>query len=464
MPEATSDKPSKKARDLFNKGFGALERGQLDYAINMFYTCIQMEPGYLQARKFLRAAEIQRGKQARGGWLRKAQALLKGLPKYGSAMATFRAGKAEQAMMAAEELLKDDPLNRKYVLLLARAADAAGMPDVAIQTLELAREQEPDDAELAKLAGELYLKAGRTSAARAAFERLVELRPHDLEAMRALKNAMALDSMATDGWARAQEKGGTYREIIKDTKEATLLEQESKAVKSERDVEALIAELRAKVQQEPENLNYRRALARLYAQKKQFDEAIGVIQEAQAISPGDPELDQQLSALQVQKYDEAIAQLEAAGDAAQAQAKKAERDEFVFRNLEERVKRYPNDLRLRFEWGAMLFERGALNEAIQQFQLSQRNLKYRPESLLYLGLCFKQKKQYDLAVDQLQMARSEIMVMNDVKKRVCYELGDTLERMDRKKEAIECYKQVYQVDIGYRDIAQRMERVYGSGG
>jgi len=51
-------------------------------------------------------------------------------------------------------------------------------------------------------------------------------------------------------------------------------------------------------------------------------------------------------------------------------------------------------------------------------------------------------------------------VMTETKKRVCYELGDVLERMGRAPEAAECYKQVYQVDIGYKDIAERVERVY----
>lgn len=460
MPETSPETVSKKARDTFNKGFVALERGQLDYAIDLLFSCVQMEPSFVQARKFLRAAEIQRFKQAKTGFFSKAGATMKALPKLGSAMALLQAGKADQAMAAAEELLKDDPLNLRYIMLLARSSDAAGLPDVGIQTLEIAREHFSDDADLVMLLGSLYRKVGRTKDAKNAFEKLVELRPNNMEALRALKDAMAVDSMSSDRWSDTAAKGGDFRGMMKDTKEAVLLEQESKAVKSERDSDALIAEMKGKIEKEPANINYRRALARLYAQKQMFDEGIDTLREAIAISPGDPELEQAVVALQSQKFERDIAQLEAAGDEAGAEAKRVEQAEFEFRSTDERVKRYPNDLKLRFEWGVMLLGRGMINEAIQQFQLSQKNLKYRPESLLNLGLCFRQKRQFDMAIDQLQMARKEIPVMTDTRKAVCYELGDLLESLDRKKEAAECYKEIYQVEIGYKDIAARVERIY----
>ena len=60
MAEVTLDEVTRNVRDLFNKGFGTFERGNLDYAIDMLFACVEIEPGFLQARKFLRAAEVQR--------------------------------------------------------------------------------------------------------------------------------------------------------------------------------------------------------------------------------------------------------------------------------------------------------------------------------------------------------------------------------------------------------------------
>ena len=45
--------------------------------------------------------------------------------------------------------------------------------------------------------------------------------------------------------------GGTFRDVMRDTDEATRLEREAKAVKSEDDADTLIADMLRKVQAEP---------------------------------------------------------------------------------------------------------------------------------------------------------------------------------------------------------------------
>ena len=132
----------------------------------------------------------------------------------------------------------------------------------------------------------------------------------------------------------------------------------------------------------------------------------------------------------------------------------------MFDDLQERVKRYPTDLRLRYEFGVLLYATEQTNEAIQQFQLSQRNPKHRIESLYHIALCFKRKHQDDMAIEQLESANAELPVMNDAKKDVLYELGVLYESSGNRDKAAVCYKQVYQTDIGYKDIAQKIEHVY----
>jgi tetratricopeptide (TPR) repeat protein len=85
----------------------------------------------------------------------------------------------------------------------------------------------------------------------------------------------------------------------------------------------------------------------------------------------------------------------------------------------DRVKRYPNDLQFRYEYGVVLYEHNRLNEAIEEFQLAQRNPQRRIRTLYYLALCFKQKQQYDIAIEQLQKAASEMTVMDETKKIFC---------------------------------------------
>jgi len=460
MAEITEDQVPKKVRDLFNKGFVALERNNLDFAIDMLLHCLEMEPRFLKARKYLRAAQVKRFKKKKGGLFSGAKSKLGAMPLYAKTMALVKAGKADQAVLAAEEMLKVDPLTPKFVQGFAEAALLADIPEAAVMTLEVCREHCDDSADVMEMLGDVYIKVGNTIGARECYERLNELRPNHPDSIRKLKNALASHSLNKDGWEQTADGGGTFQDLIKDKSEAKVLEKQAKAVTSAGDVDTLIADAQAKVDDEPENISYRRQLGRLYAQKKDFDSATAVLEKALEVSRGDPEIEKALTNVKVQQFDHNIATLNEAGNVEEAQAMELEKAQFVFDDLQERVQRYPNDLRLRFELGAMLYDNDYVNEAIQQFQLSQRSPNHRFKSLYYLAMCFKHKKQFDMAVMQLETAEKELPIMNDDKKSVCYELGELAMATGDREKAAEYYKLVYQTDIGYRDIAQKIEQVY----
>jgi len=458
MAVITEDQASKQVRALFTRGMQALERGNVDYAMDMFTMCLESEPRFMRARKYMRVAAISKNKGKKGGFFGKKKAI-GGMSQYLSTMGLVKQGKGAQAVIAAEKLLRNDPLNPKYVRAFAEAADMADLPEAAIQTMELVREHIADDAALIDMQGDIYMKLGEVSKAKECFDKVCELKPNDPASIKKLKDALAMDSMSKDGW-EGVEKGGSFRDMIKDSDEATLLEKQSKAVKTERDAESLIASTLAKMEAEPENINYYRELARLYGNNKRFDEALDVLQKAIEMNPGDPELDDSLTRMRVSQFDDEVATLAEAGDEEAAEAKELEKAQFVFDDLQHRVQRYPNDLRLKFDLGVMLFDNEYTNEAIQQFQQSQRSPKHRNQSLLYLAMCFKAKKQYDMAVQQLETAGSEHVLMDQTKKEILYQLGETHELMGDRDKALECFKQIYAVDIGYKDVSEKVEKGY----
>jgi tetratricopeptide (TPR) repeat protein len=461
MAEVILDNVPSRIKNLFNKGFVAFEHGTLEYAIDLMFQCVVAEPGFLQARKFLRAAEIQLFKQKKTSALTHKITFLKKLPLYIKTFMLLKRGKAMEALAEAEKLMRDDPLSVQFTRLFAEAAEAANLPEAAILTLEIARDYYPDNVSIMKLLGDSQRQSGNIKKARETFEKLAEMCPHDPTVIKALKDTLALDSLNRDGWEETQEKGGTYRELIKDTKEAILLEQEAKAVKSDKDADSLITDALAKIEAEPTNLNYYRSLARLYVQKKRYDDAIASLTRALEVARGDPEIDSTLSATRVQKFDHEIEQLREAGNTEAADAKEMEKIQFAFDDLQARVTRYPNDPKLRYDWGVMLFENEYVNEAIQQFQISQKSAKHRVSSLFYLGLCFKQKSQYDLAKEVLEKAMADISVMDATKKNICYELGEIWDLMGNHEKAVEYFKEIYRVDINYRDVTHKIDQEYG---
>ena len=460
MAEVTVDKVPQKTKDLFNRGFVAMERGNLDYAIDMFTACLELEPNLHKAREYLRLAEIKKFREKGGGQLAHLLSTLTGLSSMIKAQSMMKT-KPMQAIEAVEKLLRDDPLNMRHIRLLDQAAELAGEPEIAIQTLAIARKHYPRDTAILERLGRLYMKTDQPRLGRECFEALCELKPNDSGAMKLLKDAMAIDSMSKDGWEKVGAKGTKFTDLIRDRKEADVLARESKAVVDKNDIEVLVRENKARIQREPGNINYRRALANLYASNKMFNEAVAALKEAQTVSGGrDPQIDQTITTVRIQAFDEEIRKLTEAGNTAAAETKRAERDQFLFADLQDRVVRYPNDLQVKYDFGVMLFERNQINEAIQQFQASQRNAQRRIQSLFYIGLCFKEKQQYDLASEQLQKAVSELPVMDDTKKEIVYELGLLYELMGRTDNAMELFKQIYQMDIGYRDVAAKVEQGY----
>ena len=66
----------------------------------------------------------------------------------------------------------------------------------------------------------------------------------------------------------------------------------------------------------------------------------------------------------------------------------------------------------------------------------------------------------DLAENALSEASKELSIMDNTKKEVLYEKGLIHTEMGGKEAALDCFKQIYEVDYGYRDVAQRVEASY----
>ncbi|MFT5239849.1 MAG: tetratricopeptide (TPR) repeat protein [Candidatus Promineifilaceae bacterium] len=458
MAEVTIEEMPRNVQDIFNRAFAAFERKNYEYSIDLFTSVLNHEPGLLKARQYLRRSQIAKSKAAISGSAAASLTLTKCMGNYLKAQMLAGGKNPKKGMAAADKLLSQDPLHPQFVQIFATAAENAGYPEAAILTLEMAFERRGDDIAIAKRLAGLYADVGQTRKARECYERLVELRPNDLNLLKILKDAIAIDSMEGTWKQDDTTQKRSFRDIMKNSDEAALLEQESKAVKTDKDADALIADALAKLKDDPDNINYYRALGRLYAQQEMFKESIEVLQMAVERSPGDAELDRALSSVHVQRFDHELTVLASeGGDSSAIENLELERAQFVLDDLGDRVQRYPNDLGFKFDYGVALLSHEHVNEAIQNFQSAQRSPKHRTRALYHLSICFKKKKQYDMAAEQLQTALSEMPIMNENKKDVLYELGQVHELIGNEDVALSFYKQIYQVEIGYKDVAERVE-------
>lgn len=445
MPVLTLEEAPRKVRDLYQKAFAAYERNNLDYAMDLFSTLLELEPDLLQARKCLRAANIKAtgGKKTGGlsgmGTVMKIKSVIKKDPR--------------AALQLGEKLLRMAPFNKGFLEAYEESARAAKNLEAAIISYEAAQDAYATDVAFLRKLALLYMDSGKTAEGREIYETIVRMNPKDQTAIKQLKDAAALDTMQSGGWTGAT----SYRDVMKDKKEAVLLEQEGRSSKSGEASTDLLAETELKVKREPDNMNYRRALADLYIKSARFSDGIDVLQKGMEISGSvDPQIELMISEAKEKMLASEAKALRDAADPA-AEEKEIELEQYRMDTAADRVARYPNDLSYKFNYGKLLYKHNFYNEAAQQFQLSQRSPQKRIESLYYLGLCFKAKGQMDIAIEQLSKAVAELPTMDKQKKDILYDLGAMYEESGNVQEAKSAYKAIYSVDIGYKDVDKKIE-------
>ncbi|MCG3149238.1 MAG: hypothetical protein PCFJNLEI_02698 [Verrucomicrobiae bacterium] len=460
MAETTVDNLDRRAREFYNKALAALERNNIEYAIEMFLQCLAVAPNFTQGRKFLRAAQMKRSESL--GAMKRMFASAKVAPTVTKAKLAIAKNPLE-AMQIIEQALSDDPKNGQALLTLAEAAEAAQHYETAAQTLDTYVKLNPRDTKALHWLGRMFGSTGRHDLAREIYERLLQANSNDFEAQKGLKDATAHGAMQGGGWEEAK----SYRDVMADKEEAVELEQKSRMVRAEDHVDNLIRELKERAKQDPDNPVHQRELGKLYAQKNDLDTALQYLEKLFASESGnDPGLEKEINDIKAKKIQTKINELKAAlvatpGNAAleaELAAHDTELSKLQLRDAEHLVEKYPNDLMYRFDLGVLYMKTGNINGAIEQFQKAQGQPQRRVASLNYLGQCFEQMDLLDMATDQYAKAQEELPMMDGLKKEITYNLGNCYEKMGDLDKAIAEFKKVAAVDFGFKDVRQRITR------
>ena len=450
-----------KAQQFLDKATKAAERGNLELALSLCRQAVGLAPGDENARHQFHETRIRFFRRQKKGGLGLKMAEMGAQMKFGKVQGLLKQNKNEEALAAAEELLEINPLSLKLNEFYFDIALRSGHPEALLSAMEALASAVPEDVECQLLLGKTYMQQGVYARAKECFLTASKAKPADLNIQKMLKDAMAKDTM-NQGWEEVAGKAGGFVALIRNKEEAARLDRNAKAIVTGDDAESAIAEAKEKIAREPKNINYYRGLARIYIQNKRFDEALATYDAARKVNPSDPELDRNWSDTKIRSYESQIEALRAEGQTDAADELEVEKEQFAFDDLVRRVESYPNDLGLRYDLGVKYYVYEAYDDAIQQLQLAQRSPKHRLEALYYLACCFKMKGQADMAVMQLEAANSQLQVMDDLKKRVVYTLGQIAEEAGDIDRAFGFYKDVYAADISFADISERMQRIHAA--
>jgi tetratricopeptide (TPR) repeat protein len=461
MPEKELQAIARPLRDQYEKGLAAIHRENLDYAISILDAILRQEPAFYSCREALRAAQFKRAGK-KGGFLKRMIGTASHSPLIARGQLALRSNPLD-ALVTAEQILNSDPHSLAAHRLLAEAALAADLPRTAVLSLDIVFKHAPDRKSAVKLATALA-RTGQIARGESILVDLASTFPNDMAIQQALKDVSAQRTLS-EGYDTLEGGTGSYRDVLRDKATAASLEQQQRQSGTADVLSQQAANFEAQLAQDPNNSRLLRAAAQLYSEQKDFDRALACYQRIlDAEGASDPTLERIITQTTIQRFQKQIDQLDpAAADHDQERARLGtELKEYTLTQARRLAERYPNDLQLRFDLGLLLFRNNQLNEAIAEFQKAQAHPHRRIQALNLLGQCFARRGLHDLAARSLQTAIREKQTFDDEKKELLYELASVLDQSGKAQEAIESFKLIYEADIGYRDVAAKIDAYYSA--
>ena len=443
----------------------------IEYAIMLLKGIVQKDPCFGEARDQLR--KLEKSKVVSLGFFARFMSALKTYSTLTAGRAQLARKKPLEALRCAEDMLAVNLKSLAALNLMAQAGRDLDARFISIEALEIAKEYFPKNIAVLDWLAEEYAANNQGTHALRIRQEICALRPEDLAAQQKVRAAAALATMQTGKWEEKDTSGTGegYRKILKSSDEAVKLEQKDRIARNVDDVKELIEGLEKQIADGKGNQEMKRKLADLYQKAEQHDKAIEYYHMvAEEIGAMDPFIDRAIEKSTIAKYEKSIREWRDYAVAAPDKKDDADKNIAIIegqlnsykleRSLE-RVNNYPNDLQLRYELAIVYFDLGNFENALGQFQLSQRNPQRRLSSIVYLGQCFHEKKQYDIAIEEFTKAISEMISMDRQKMDALYFLGMTYEETGNSAKAVECFKQIYRANIKFKDVSDRINKLTG---
>jgi tetratricopeptide (TPR) repeat protein len=430
----------------------ALKRRNYDFAIEVYQQLLELEPDLAEARGGLRQALKRRAEQQKGGT--RFFKVLAGAGPLAVAKGLRKAGKHAAAAKSLEQYLTSNPLDEEGNLELGLALESAGYYKSALAVYEFLAEIAPKSAEGLKRAGAMSYRAGEHTKALEYYERALQADPRDQEALKARKDLSAERALRAGRFETVQHS----REQIKDKEQVLEIERARRRQLTDEDLEKERTRLEGLYADNPKDPELMLQLADVHERLKDFDSALDFAARAQQYRKDSFELTCRVGDLRAKMMKKRIARADKDGNAELATRLEQELVEVEAEDFRNRVWLHPGDASLRLQLGKRLLKKGDLDAALAEFQKAQADARVQREARMGMAQCFQRKGYGDLARREYLRVLDGVQEIDERAKETLYALGEIAEGESKADEARSFYARVYEVDIGYRDVADKMER------
>lgn len=429
----------------------AVKRRNHPLAIKIYSQVLAIQPDYGEARDGLRKALFGKAALKKPS---KLTAILFGGVHWLTAHLLRLCGQHAGAANAFERYLASDPLSEGSNLALGMALKRAGHRRSALAVFAAFAQQQPRCLLAARSAGALLYEQGKLHEALQFYEMALKVDPRDQEALKARKDLAAEGAIKSSGIETAQSS----RDLIKDKSLQQKLEQQGRLQLSPEELQKQLDQSEEALQQSPDDVALLRRVGKLREQNKDLRGALDCMEAAAQKAPGDAELQDLAGDLRLRLQEQYVQKAMARGDNAAAERAERALNEARAQEYRRRIERNPADLALRFQLGAALFELREYEPAIAELQQAVKDPRKKADAQFLLGRAFRGKNLPDLALGQYEKAL-QAAGNGPLAKDVLYEMGGLCEEQGKRETALQHYARILEQDIGYRDVAQRVDRL-----
>ena len=430
----------------------ALQRRNFDFAVQLYQQLLEIDPDQGEARAGLRRALRRRHETHKGGRL---LAALRGATPLAVAKGLARAGRHDAAAKALESYLATSPMDAEANLLLGISLESAGHYASALAVYEFVAEIAPQSPEGLKRAGAMMRRKGDHVRALEYYERALAADPRDRDALKARKDLAAEAALSRQ---RSDEVGHS-REQIRDKETARRLERSARRHFSDEDLKEELERMMERFADAPSDVELMLEMADVHERLKDFEAAEELVERALTYRPESFDLLARRGELRMKGLKRSIRRADREGD--REAADRLERELFVFEveDLRRRLELHPADAGVRLRLGKTLLRSGRFDEAAAELQKAVGDPRVKEEALFCLASCFQKKGFLDLARVEYQRALEGRPEVDERAREILYNLGAIAEAEGDPAQARSFYSRIYQVDIGFRDVAAKMEQL-----
>ncbi len=459
---------SQKMKGFWLRALSALELDNHEYAVSLSHAILKEFPGFVDARKLARKCAafeggIEKSKKTGG-----MTAFLSSGGGFSTSKirSAVKGNEPESALPMLEVELAKDPFAPQLNDLLFDASMKLNMLDTASFALETVRKGAPSNTNLLHKLADHYLARDLPQKAVEVYNDIVMRDPTDMEAQKGSKDAAARASMLK---GKSDEKE-EYKLQRKDEEETVELQQDEIQGMTREQLRNRLANLMDDYSENQNDIETVKKIANLYEEMGYAPDAHVFYSWAYELSENDISLKNKATMMAKKIEDEEFRSVERELKAnpddpevvARYEEAKSKRLEKRVKDAKTRVDANPTDPSLRYDLGYAYYEKEEYSEAIPHLQQAARNPHVRTRSLLLLAQTFKAKGMFDLGIKQLNDALEDMHTMDDMKKQVLYEKGMIHAVMEDKENALGAFKEIYETDYGYKDVAKRVESAYTS--